>query len=100
VFRETGETWQSIPPIAFINQRLNRPGLAADGAFFAPLDSRCLDEVYRHCDVIKITLNLLPDYIIRLLSGQQNSCLTRSVRDMSNHCINIICINTSVSRFA
>lgn len=26
-----------------LNRRLNRPGLAADGAFFAPLDSRCLD---------------------------------------------------------
>lgn len=26
-----------------LNRRINRPGLAADGAFFAPLDSRCLD---------------------------------------------------------
>ncbi len=43
-FRETGETLAIHPHRSpSLNRRLNRPGLAADGAFFAPLDSRCLD---------------------------------------------------------
>ncbi len=43
-FRETGETLAIHPQRSpSLNRCINRPGLAADGAFFPPLDSRCLD---------------------------------------------------------
>lgn len=43
-FRETGETWQSIPTGSpSLNRCINRSGLAADGTFFPPLDTRGLD---------------------------------------------------------
>ncbi len=66
------------PAIAFAHRCINRPGLAADGAFFAPLDHVVWMGVYRRDVIVKNNIKLLPDYIIRILSGQQNSCLTRS----------------------
>lgn len=93
-FRETGETWQSIP-----TDRLRSTGVLTGPDWLRMgLSSRRWTHVvwmgvYRRDVIVKITLNLLPDYIIRILSGQQNSCLTRCVRDIpSNHYINIICI--------
>lgn len=43
-FRETGRNLAIHPHRSpSLNRRINRPGLVADGAFFPPLDSRCLD---------------------------------------------------------
>ncbi len=42
-----------------LNRRINRPGLAADGAFFAPLDSRCLDGVYRRDVIVKNNIKFI-----------------------------------------
>lgn len=42
-FRETGETRQSIYRSPSLNRCINWSGLAADGTFFPPLDTRGLD---------------------------------------------------------
>lgn len=42
-FRDTGKLAIYSHRSPSLNRRVNWPGLAADGAFFPPLDSRCLD---------------------------------------------------------
>ncbi|MHC6366762.1 hypothetical protein ACYTVQ_26740 [Escherichia coli] len=94
-FRETGETWQLDLP----TDRLRSTGVLTGPDWLRMGLSSAVGHTWSGWGFIaamlllKITLNLLPDYIIRILSGQQNLCLTRCVRDIpSNHYINIICI--------
>ncbi len=54
-----------------LNRRINRPGLVADGVSSRRWTHVVWMGVYRRDVILKITLNLLPDYIIRILSGQQ-----------------------------
>ncbi len=75
VFVKREKPGNPSPPIAFVNRRINRPGLVADGAFFPPLTHVVWMGVYRRDVIVKNNINLLPDYIIRILSGQQNLCL-------------------------
>ncbi len=79
VFVKREKPGNPSPPIAFAQPRINRPGLVADGAFFPPLDSLVWMGVYRRDVIVKNNIKFIPDYIIRILSGQQNLCLTRYV---------------------
>lgn len=76
-FRETGETWQSIPTDRFRSTGvLTGPDWLRMGLY--------------HRDAI---VNNNIKFIVGLLSGQQNLCLTRCVHDIpSSRYINIIYI--------
>ena len=90
-FRETGETWQSIPTDRLRSTGvLNRSGLVADGAFFR----RWTHVVWMGfiADIVKNNIKFIADYIIRILSGQQNSCLTRCVRDTEQSLYKILSV--------
>ncbi len=54
-----------------LNRRLNRPGLAGMGLSSRRWTHVVWMGVYRRMLLLKITLNLLPDYIIRILSDNR-----------------------------
>ncbi len=72
VFVKREKPGNPSPRSPSLNRCINRPGLAADGASSRRWTHVVWMGVYRRDVIVKITLNLLPDYIIRILSGQQN----------------------------